>query len=897
MRFVCFWFSSWLVFWVSIQAYSASPVKSQELKPPLLRLDGTVRPLKFAARLAVNPSETTFHGVIDMDLKLQQKTDHVWVHGTELDVIKASFTVDGTPVRAHVLKGNEDFLGFKTDHDLPAGAVQLHVEYRGKISRLDDRGLFSQKEGKNWYAITQMEAIFARRVFPCFDEPGIKVPWQLTLEVPENLQAISNTPVQAETRERPGFKVVTFAETKPLPTYLVAFAVGPYEWVDGGFAGKNKVPIRIAAPAGQGVHGKYAALISGQVLDRLEDYFAMPFPYEKLDNVAIPITSTFGAMENPGMVTFAQDIMLAKPSNAGLRFERGYTMTATHEYAHQWFGDLVTPVFWDDIWLNESFASWMEGKILDTWKPEWTHGASFVEARARALGSDTLVSARKIRQPIESKDDIFNAFDSITYQKGEAVLAMFEAYVGADKFRKGIQAYLQAHAHSNATANDFIASISQAAGFDIAPAFQSFLEQAGAPVLDISLQCVADQPATLTLSQRRFIPLGSRGSEAQTWKLPVCVRWSQQGQTGRACKLITAQQETLTLGKQPGCPQWLLANDQELGYYRTIYPTDLLQKLLGAEGRKLLDLPEMVGVLDNLNALASAGHLSLEELLSLSPALADDQRRHVILEVVSMVSGLQDHVVDPAQRQVYADFIQKLYGAKARSLGWNPQASDDEDTRLIRPVLLSLVADEGADKALQVEAQELAVKWLSNREAISPDVTSAVISIAASSGDQKLFQKFLLEAHRTEDRNDRRRLLVALGAFRDVKSARAALAIVKKGEFDAREAIDILWSMSGRVETRQLAWDFMKSNFDLLLKRLTDEQMASMPFMAVSFCDEPHQTDMEKFFKLRSPKMPGGPRLHAQANEAIDLCRAYLSKQRPSMRSFLAKQIGRIDSK
>ncbi len=865
-----------------------------EKQPPKLRLDDRARPTRYSARITVDPAQPTFQGVIDIELKIARASDTLWLNGTELTVDKAAFTVNGSTIAAHVVAGGEDFIGFTADKPLPPGAAKLHVEYRGTISRKDDRGLFAQKEGSRWYAITQFEAIFARRVFPCFDEPNIKVPWQLTLEVPAALAAVSNTAVATEKAERAGTKTLTFAPTAPLPTYLVAFAVGPYDVVDAGKAGQKQTALRVFAPAGRAKDAGYAASVSGKLLELLEAYFGIAFPFDKLDNVTIPITSTFGAMENAGMVTYALNLIIAKPTNQSLRFERDYAETAAHEFAHQWFGDLVTTAWWDDIWLNESFASWMEAKIIDQWKPEWTHGTSFVEARARALGEDTLVTARQVRQPIVSNDDIYNAFDAITYEKGESVLAMFERFVGADKFRAGIQRYLKAHANGNATADDFIAAIAQAAARpEVSPAFKTFLDQPGAPMVDVALACTPGKPPVLKVRQQRFLPVGSKGSPNQTWQIPMCVRWSGAGNgltnPQRACALVTRREDAIPLGAGAGCPSWLLANDGEVGYYRAAYPPELLQKLLGPDGRRQLDLAETVGVLDDVRALVEAGRLPLGDALALAPSLVEDNRRQVQRTIIGLIAGLHQHLVKPLTRSSYVRFIDKLYGARAHGLGWTPKPGEDEDTRLLRPALVGLVADEGEDAELRKQARVLAQKWLADRKAVSPDVSAAVLHVAARAGDRALFDKMHAEAKRAGDRRDRQQLLGALGSFRDPALAKAALAVVASDEFDPREAMYIVWSQAREAETRAGAWDFVRTHFDEMVKKLSGEMMAYTPHLAVSFCDEEHQKQMQDFFKERSPKLPGGPRILAQANEEAELCRAYVAAQQPSVDAFLAK--------
>ena len=466
---------------------------------------------------------------------------------------------------------------------------------------------------------------------------------------------------------------------------------------------------------------------------------------------------------------------------------------------------------------------------------------------------------------------------------------MFEHFVGAEQFRAGIHRYLTKHANGNATVDDFIGAIAAASGrTGLAPAFKSFLDQAGAPMVDVRLACNAGKAPTLHVKQQRFLPVGSKGSPNQTWQIPMCVRWQGEGgKPERSCALVTEHEQMLTLGAQPSCPTWLLANDGEVGYYRAAYRADALQQLLGAEGRKLLDLPETVGLLDDLHALSDAGRVPLADVLALLPSLAADDRRQVQRFVISELAELRLHLVQPPERPSYQHFVNQIYAQKARALGWTPKAGEDEDTRLLRPELVGLVAAQGEDAKLVAEARTLALKWLADRKAVSPDVAGVVLQVAARNGDRALFDKLHAAARRATDRHDRQQILDALGAFRDPALAKSALALVAGNEFDPRESMKIVWELRHEAATRQLVWDFLQVNFDALVKRMSAEQMADTPEIGISFCDEPHERELEAFFKDRSPKLPGGPRLLAQAIERSQLCRARVAAQEPGVTAFL----------
>ena len=325
---------------------------------------------------------------MEIEISLKGEADTVWLNAKELEVKTAAArsAEGGEEIPAAAAAAGSDFVRLTFQRNLSPGRWIVSLEYRGHVDLKDTEGLFRQREGDDWYVFSQFEAISARRAFPCFDEPAFKVPWQLVLHVPKNLVAVSNTPVLSETDEAGGTKKVVFARTKPLPSYLIALGVGPFDVVPAGTAGRNKVPIRMIVPKGRGAETRWAAESTGPILDLLERYFDTPYPYEKLDHLVIPQTVGFGAMENPGLVTYVSTYLLAKPADETIRFRRHYASVCAHETAHQWFGDYVTMAWWDDVWLNEAFATWMGDKIIGRWKPEWGSWESFPGMRSSRDG-------------------------------------------------------------------------------------------------------------------------------------------------------------------------------------------------------------------------------------------------------------------------------------------------------------------------------------------------------------------------------------------------------------------------------------------------------------------------------------------------------------------------------
>jgi len=852
-------------------------------QPPQLRLPITVAPVRYTADLTIVPAQETFSGAIDIALKVREATPLIWLNATDLTVQTASLTVGGNALAARVVAGGTDFVGFAFEQPVPAGEAALHIVYTGKMSSRSSSGIFRNQVAGEWYSFTQFEAIDARRAFPCFDEPSFKVPWQIVLHVKREHMALSNQPAVSETDEADGMKAVRFALTRPLPSYLIALAVGPFDAVDAGRAGAKKIPLRIITPHGMAEQAKYAAEVTGPILDTLEGYVGIAFPYDKLDSIAVPLFG--GAMENAGLITYGQTLILAKPSEDSLERQRSYASVSSHEMAHMWFGDLVTTAWWDDIWLNEAFATWLSNKTLEKWKPEWHTELSKATETERAMSSDSLVSARRIRQPIESKGDISNAFDAITYEKGAAVISMFEHWLSADTFRTGVRRYLTEHAYGNATAADFVAAESAAAGRDIAPAFSTFLDQPGVPLVLGEVKCgQGGEPSRLTLAQRRFLPLGSPAAPFETWQIPVCVRYADPGK-GSLCMLLTQTNGSVALPAGEPCPSWVLLNDGETGYYRALFRGNTA----GAE--KDLSPVERVGLVGDAAALLRGGQLPASHALRTAARLANDSTRQVVSTTIHMVSGIGNNMVPTDLKSNYERFVNQVYGPRAHELGWTPKSGETDDAHLLRPELVQFVANDGADAALGAEAVRLATKWLEDRSLIAPGMLNAVLATAAAHGDRALYESMTAALPKTTDPAERRALLGGLAAFRDPALIKADFELLLKGEIDFRESAGLLFGALQYPETRAIPFEVVRDNYDQLISKLPEgllgEFAGYLPVVGRAFCDQEHRDEVAAFFKDRSTKTNGGTRILAQTLESIDQCIAVRKAQEPSVAEFL----------
>jgi alanyl aminopeptidase len=865
----------------STPAEAQAPAQAQA--PPAFRLPAGATPVRYHVTLTVIPGEATMAGEVEIDLVLRAQTSLLWLNAADLAIREATLESGGARQPARVIPGGSSFVGFAFGAPAPAGPARLRASYTAKISDKDDRGVFSEELDGARYVFTQFQNVEARKAFPCFDEPAYKVPWQLTLRVRDGDAALSNTPALEEAPAGGGMKLVRFAETKPLPSYLVAFAVGRFDLVDAGKAGKNRTPVRIAVPKGRRAEARYAVEVTGSLIEAIEDLLGIPYPYEKLDLVAIPHLASFGAMENAGLITSKKSLLLARPEEETPGFQRDYASVMVHEIAHQWFGDLVTMAWWDEVWLNESFATWMEGAILERWKPAWSWELEKVHARSWAMSQDSLITVRKIRQEVTSEDDIQSAFDAITYEKGSSVLSMFESYLGPEVFRKGVRGYLEKHAHKNATAADLLAAISAAQGHDIAPAFSTFLDQPGVPRVKVALECGQGKQSKLTLSQDRYLPAGSPGGPDQRWRIPVCVRYEAGGKEARACTLLAERAAELPLPGSTACPRWISPNADAKGYYRVGYTPEALRALAGR--LDALTLPERVALASDARALLSSGELPAGEALALVPGLMKDPAPQV-QEAALGLSNLPETLVPEALRPGYTRFVNRAFGARARSLGLRPKPGEAEAVRLLRPPLVGFVALRGDDRALANEASALAKRWLDDPRAVEEEVVDLVLGIAAAHGDRALFDRLRAELARSSDDGRRRHLIDALASFRDPALVRDSLALALSEDLDPRLSIRLFFQ-----DPRMLGvtYDFVKDRFDAILARLPGELRGFTPRVGSGFCDEARRADVDAFFKPRIAELTGGRRSLGQTLESISLCAALRKAQEAHLAAFLKR--------
>ncbi|WP_394843596.1 M1 family metallopeptidase [Pendulispora brunnea] len=852
--------------------------------PPALRLPDYARPLRYDLDLTLDPSKEGFSGVIGIDLSVREATQIVWLNARNLRIREAKAVFSGQTETARVIPGGDDFVGFAFDRPIGPGAARLTVAYEAHVDDKGQTGLYRVKENTgDWYLYSEFEPIDARHAFPCFDEPSYKVPWKLTFHVKKEHVALANAKVQSETPAPDGMKTVVFEESKPLPSYLVALVVGPFDVIDAGTAGNHGTPLRFVVPKGRGAETRYAKEITPKLVGILEDYFDMPYPYGKLDVAVVPRYD--GTMEHPGLVAVGQPLTLIKPDEETPARKQEYWNIAGHELGHYWFGDYVTLAWWDDTYLNEAFTTWLDLKVAQAVDPSSNFELVRLRGRSRAMSTDSLASSKRVRQPIASNDDMLNAFVAdITYFKGSSVIRMFENFVGREKFQKMIRRYVRELAWKNATTEDFLSVFGAEAGQDVATAFKSFIDQSGLPMVTAEPICGKDSPPQLLLTQSRYMPIGSTANPDQRWDVPVCAKYGTSKGTERVCTLLKTPRAALTLEGE--CPDWVMPNEHATGYYRTGYTAEALSKLV-KKAWPQLDAGEKIALISDTAALTHNGMLGVDEALALLPAMLKDADRHTIEASFEIVDQVRRTDLRPEQAAQYAKYVRGLYGAKVKALGWVPRSGDDTDTRFLRSSLLQKVGMAGDDPAIRKKARELVSKWFTDHKAIDPEVLEATMVIAANAGDRDLWNRLRQAARETHDRNDRSILVHALGSFRDPALIKESLGLLTSGEIEVRDGHELLESAFYERGARDEAYTFVRENFDKLAPHTPGRVGAILLRAAAVHCDKPHHDENVRFFTERAKQIEGGPQMLENILEKDSLCIARREKNDSGIAAFL----------
>lgn len=845
---------------------------------PVGQLDRSVEPRHYRIELRIDPSLDDFTGSVEIDVTLNEPRDQLWLHGKGLQVDSAWLTdASGSRIEASYDQRHDSGVAlFSLARAVAAGKVTLHFRYTAPFNPTTEALFKAVRDGKS-YAVTQFQPISARQVFPGFDEPGFKTPFDISLVTRAGDVAVTNTPeVSVETLDD-GYVRHRFGTTRPLPTYLVALAVGPFDVAEFGAIPPNSVrdrelPLRGIVASGQADKMRYAIEHTSGLLTVLEEYFGIPYPYRKLDLIAMP-KSFGGAMENAGAITY-DEYFLLMDEQAELDQRRAYAAIHAHELAHMWFGDLVTPDWWTDIWLNESFATWMMYKTADTYWPEGEFERRTLQGALGAMGNDSLAAAREIREPITHNDRISGAFDGITYQKGGGVLAMLERYIGEEGFRKGIQVHMQRYADASANADDFIASVAEGSGVeDIDAAFKSFIEQPGVPLVSAEVNCEEGQIPTLEVSQARYAPLGSSiDPQASQWLIPMCVSYDTPDGRKNTCAMLRESKQTIELDSKD-CPGQLHPNADGAGYYRFTMQPSWLDGLVG--GAAGLPAAEALVLADSLDASFRAGSVSATTLVAGMATLVN----HPEWDVAEMAMDKLEEVInifDVEDLQRILPVLGNMVRPRFESLG----GASDEGSMLLRKrmqrFLIVIARDPDMRKDLANRAAaRIGLDGEADPSAVAVDEMETVLSVGVQDIGEPFFDLLLEQALASEDPAFRNAAIGALARVEDPPLAARLHSAVLAAQFQGMEAMRVMFRQMARNATTEQTYRWLRENDQAVFELIPLSYRGNVvPAFGSFFCSLEKADEWQAFIESHAEALPGYERDLAQAVESIRLCAA-----------------------
>jgi alanyl aminopeptidase len=601
--------------------------------PPLpgFSLPADAVPKKHIIDLTIDPAKPAFEGRARIEIELRRPVSVIWVNAKDLIPKEASVEANGRRYGARAESAGGEFIGVELDAPLGPGVATLSISYEGRLDEKSLAGPYRRKVGDDWYVFTTFTPIEARRAFPCFDEPRFKTPWELTIHVPRGEKAFANTRALREIEEPDGMTAVQFAPTEPLPAEIVAFAVGPFDIFEGKPAGRG-TPVRVITTKGQAAAGDAAAQIAVDVLPRLEAYTGIPYAFGKLDELALP-EGAYGAVENPGLITYLARRLLVPPGGETAEKTRAIAALEAHELTHQWFGDLVTQAGWEDVWLSEGFANWLSAKIMDQDQPLARQRLSAVMDREHVMAVDAGPRTRPVRLAMNSREEMRDVYNPMVYEKGAAVLWMLEGWLGEERMREGLHAYLEQHRFGNATTSDLAAALGEAAHIDPMPVLHAFLDQTGVPLIHGNVRCDTGTAPRIELERDISSLQSSLGRTSRQWSIPVC--WKAGGIAHASCAILSGAREEVALPQGTACPAWIYLNAGGTGYYRTEWSGAQLIELAN-RGLGELTAAERLTLIYDLRALPQAGRMDASPLLT---QLAHDPEPEIAKAAADAMQG------------------------------------------------------------------------------------------------------------------------------------------------------------------------------------------------------------------------------------------------------------------
>jgi aminopeptidase N len=847
------------------------------------RLPFGITPQHYAVTFAPDLEKAVFSGDETIDLEINKATRTIVLNAIELEFQEASVTQEGRTQSAKWSFAPEtEQATIAVPEDLQPGPASLRIKFSGILNdKL--RGFYLVKTRQRNYAASQFESTDARRAFPSFDEPAYKAKFDIALVVDKGDTAISNGHIISDT-PGPGERkhTIQFSTTPKMSSYLVALAVGDFECLEG--AAEN-TPIRVCGTPDKKPLSAAALRYAKEILKFYNQYYGIPYPFGKLDIVGVPDFEA-GAMENTAAIFYRESLLYIDDNNSSVRSHQAVFEVLAHEMAHQWFGDLVTMKWWDNIWLNEGFATWMALKPSQALHPEWSANLDAVQETSTALALDARVNTHPIRARAETPDEINELFDSISYQKAAAVLRMVESYVSPEVFRRGVNVYLRRFMYGNATAEDFWTALSAASGRPVDKIMPTFVEQAGEPLVTVKSACVnppassAPAPARgkrrrraplkpepktqLTITQKRFwVDPGAAPKKEQLWMVPVCVK---AGGARPFCQIISQKEQIVPVA---GCTSWVFLNGNATGYYRSQYDKADFEKLKAVVATEL-NTAERMELLHDENALVAAGEDSMATLLDLISALKNDDERSVVESYVSTLDYSSRYLVKNNDADAFRAWVRSNFQPMMAKTGWTPAGNEKEDTRLLRADLIHILGLIGEDPEVIRQSTVLAQQYLKNPNSVDATIARRVLDVAAAFGDEALFRQYMEALQRLRSPEQYYNVTGALSHFRDPAIVQQVLELSVSEKVRNQDAAALIAGFLVNHANQKVAWDWVKAHWPEVEKKTTVGSGAGIVNATRGFCSVEMRDDVQSFFAEH--KVAASERVLKQSYEDISTC-------------------------
>lgn len=793
------------------------------------RLQTHFHPRDYRIHITPDYQNSSFAGTVTLTGELQAETSSITLHTADLTCHRAWINQETASVR---VDQNKPHVHIETGSTLPSGPITLDIEFEGRIKDTM-HGLywsrFTYEEQAKYLLATQFEANHAREVFPCIDEPGAKAVFQLSLDTPRGHTAVSNTPI-AEQAERENGDVYTLFEPTPhMSAYLLAFVVGELEYTES--ATSTGTTVRVYTTPGNSQHGGFALRTAAAALDFYNDYYEISYPLTKCDIVALPDFAA-AAMENWGCITFREAVLLVDPDNTSMATKQLVANVIAHELTHQWFGNLVTMQWWNDLWLNEGFATWMANLAVDYIYPEWNIWEQFAgEDQIPALRLDSLKHSHPIEVPVHDPEEINEIFDAISYNKGAATLHMLHTYLGSEDFRRGLSRYLNRHAYENTQTHDLWEALAEVSGKPVQDFMSNWTQQSGYPLIQYE---PTDTGLRLTQSRFQLLPAATQATD-QVWYVPISAVGHEQ--------TFLLDSPAATWEDTPPLPAKFNANRG--GFFRVHYPEEDLQQLFG----NLMQFPPLdrLGLIDDTFELAKAGYTNTATALSLLPHAAGETS-----DVVWDVIFLQ---LAQIQRVFGEDVLEHMYGKKLtdiqlQRLGWDKRTNETVFDSLLRPIILNLSARCHVDSVI-----EEAFRRFRSGDNVDPDIRRTVYIIVARNGGEDEFEALYSRHNDTDFDEEKLRLANALCSFAQTPLIERALDMIISEDVRKQEVRHWLAYLFSNPHAAQPTWQWMQENWQWLDDNFRGSHaFPDFPKLAArSFRDTAIVDEFERFFRGNVP--------------------------------------------